>query len=535
MPSGERDLVSAFAVVGVELGLLAGAAGVVHLCVALVLSRLAAFSRGAAAGSLRAVRVRVHRALLLLAGVLALGILGYNGWLLARGVDVTAQTFSLLGVLTVEVWMRLAMVGLRLAAAVIGVLVWTRAVRWALRAIAAAVNRWDQLRDNNRSLAALFDGLNRALASTAWLLFASYGLHLLELPESLRAGFFMLIRAYLAIAIGVLVIRSSTLIVDTLDGLSQKYAHGRGWLRHYDQVRLLLPTFRACLEYALWVALASVALLQLGPMSALAAWGPRLIQAIAIFFLARVVIELGQFEIGRRLLPAGGLDEMSRRRRSTMAPLVRSTFTYAVYFGAAVLMLAALGFNPMPFLAGAGILGLVIGFGAQSLINDVVSGFFILFENTYLVGDMIEAGGGKGVVEAIEFRTTKIRDRDGRVHTIRNGDVKDVINYSRDYTVAVVPIDIVYDADLRGVFTVLREASQRFRAENDDVLADTEIDGITAFGATTMTVRTSTRVKPGRHEAAAAALRFWIKEAFDRRAAGAPRPGLVPPKATFSN
>ena len=228
------------------------------------------------------------------------------------------------------------------------------------------------------------------------------------------------------------------------------------------------------------------------------------------------------------MLPAEGVDDTTRRRRATIAPLVRSGFTYAVYFGTAVLILASLGFNPMPFLAGAGILGLVIGFGAQSLINDVVSGFFILFENTYLVGDVIEAGGGKGVVEAIEFRTTKIRDGDGRVHIIRNGNVKDVINYSKEYTLAVVPVDIAYGADLPWVFAMLREAGARVRAENPDVLDDTQIDGITGFGATTMTVRTSTRVKPGRHEAAAAALRFSIKEACDRRAAGphgAPRAG----------
>src|SRR5262249_39265989 len=147
-----------------------------------------------------------------------------------------------------------------------------------------------------------------------------------------------------------------------------------------DHVRPLVPTFRTCVEYALWAGLASLALLQLGPMGRIAAWGPKLIQAIGIFFLARMAIELGRFEIGRRLLPAEGLDDMARRRRSTMAPLVRSAFTYAVYFGSAVLILATLGFNPMPFLAGAGILGLVVGFGAQSLINDVVSGFFILFE-----------------------------------------------------------------------------------------------------------------------------------------------------------
>src|SRR6185312_13706469 len=193
------------------------------------------------------------------------------------------------------------------------------------------------------------------------------------------------------------------------------------------------------------------------------AWGPRLIEGIGLFFLGRAVIELGHLEIARRMLPDEGLDEMARRRRATMAPIVRSAFSYAVYFATAVAILASLGFNPMPFLAGAGILGLVIGFGAQSLINDVVSGFFILFENTFLVGDAIEAAGAKGVVEAIEFRTTKIRDSDGRMHIVRNGDIKQVINYSKEYALAVVTFDVSYQAELAQVFAVLREAGERVR------------------------------------------------------------------------
>jgi small conductance mechanosensitive channel len=219
---------------------------------------------------------------------------------------------------------------------------------------------------------------------------------------------------------------------------------------------------------------------------------------------------------------------MTRRRRETVAPFVRTAFTYAVYFSAAVLMLASLGFNPVPFLAGAGILGLVVGFGAQSLINDVVSGFFILFENTYLVGDSIEVADAKGIVEDIEFRTTKIRDSDGRMHVVRNGDVREVVNYSKGYTLAVVPVRVPYDTDLQAVWSVLREAGQRLRERSTDVTGETEIEGIVAFGRSDMTIRTTTRVKPGRHEAAKAELRFAINEAFDRQADESGRRGLVP-------
>ena len=221
------------------------------------------------------------------------------------------------------------------------------------------------------------------------------------------------------------------------------------------------------------------------------------------------------------------MDEPTRRRRETMAPLVRTAFIYTGYFAVTVLILGSLGFNPVPFLAGAGILGLVVGFGAQSLINDVVSGFFVLFEDTYLIGDTIETGQAKGVVEAIEFRTTKIRDPDGRLHILRNGDIKEVINYSKEYTLAVVPVDVPYGADMRKVFTTLTEAGKHVRAGNADVLGETQIDGIILFGPQTMTVRTSTRVLPGRHETVAAALRLAIKEAFDRQANGSRRKGLV--------
>jgi len=260
-------------------------------------------------------------------------------------------------------------------------------------------------------------------------------------------------------------------------------------------------------------------------MQNLAAWGPRVIQGIALFFAGRVLIELGRLEIAHRMLPAEGLEDTDRRRRETMIPLVRSAFGYAVYFGTAVLILSLLGFNPMPFLAGAGLLGLVIGFGAQSLINDVVSGFFILFENIYLVGDIVEVGSARGVVEGIEFRTTRIRDAEGRVHVIRNGDMKPVINYSKDYGVAIVAVDVPYEADLPRVFASLREAGERLRAQSRDVLAETKIDGITAFGPSAMTIRTSTRVRPGNHETIAAALRMLINETFD--AQPSPRTSLI--------
>jgi small-conductance mechanosensitive channel len=399
-------------------------------------------------------------------------------------------------------------------------------LRWLLRTAERTLNRRGWVEDNT-SLAALFAGFERALVNIGWLVVIVSGAILFALPGSVTQALLLAVRIYVVLALGFVAVRSTAVIVDTLDGLGHRYATRRDWSRHYDHLRALLPTLRTCVEYAMWVAVGSLVLVQLTPTQTLAAWGLRIIQAIAIFFAGRVVIELGRLEIVHRMLPKEGLEESDRRRRATMVPLVRTAFTYAVYFGTAVLVLGSLGFNPMPFLAGAGLLGLVIGFGAQSLINDVVSGFFILFENIYLVGDMVEVGGARGVVEAIEFRTTKIRDADGRVHIIRNGDMKPVINYSKDYGMAVVAIEVPYNADLRRVFASLRQAGERLRAENDDVLDDMQIDGITVFGPSTMTIRTSTRVRPGCHETSAATLRLLMNEAFERHAEGASRKTLI--------
>jgi small-conductance mechanosensitive channel len=523
-----QSTMSALTVAGVELAAVLVLCGVFYRLVLLLLLRPAAMQTGSLAGWAVLIRTKTRNVTLVVAAALSTAILAYNGWLLTRGIDALEHTKALLQSVTVETWATARLVLLKIALAAGAALVVSRLLRRVTRTAERAINRWDRLQDNNRSLAALFASLDRAIVNIGWMLVAVFTCRLVAAPAEVTDALALALRIYVVFAVGVTIVRSTSVIVDTLDGLSRRYAERRGWVQFYEHLRPLRPTLRASLEYVLWIGMASMIVVQLAPIRNFAIWGPRLIQVVGIFFAARVVIELGRLEIARRILPGEGLDETERRRRATMVPLVRTAFTYALYFGAAVLMLSSLGFNPMPFLAGAGIVGLVVGFGAQSLINDVVSGFFILFENTYLVGETIEVGAARGVVEAIEFRTTKIRDGEGRLHIIRNGDMKPIVNYSRDYMIAVVDINVTYDADLRGVFAALTEAGHRLRAESLDLLGETEIEGVVSFGTTVMTVRTVTRVRPGRSDAVAAALRLAIKEVFDRHAAGVPRRMLIP-------
>ncbi len=492
---------------GIEIGAAGLICGVLYATVAAVLSRVAA-SRSALATWTSIVQRRTRNALLTAFVVLVVGIVAYNAWLAYKGVDAGVHTTSLLTSIDSSVWIAFALALVKLTLASIGVVIGTRVVRRLLHRAEAAINHWDRISSNNSSLRALFRGLERIIVNCSWMLLAIVAFRWFGLPQNFSDTLFLILRIYLIIVVGVLVVRCTTVIVDTLDGWARRSAEHRGWARYYDHVRPLVPTFRACVEYALWISLGALVVLQIGSIGHFAAWGPRLIQAIGVFFAARLIIEIGSLEIGNRMLPSTGLDPGDRRRRETMFPLVRTAFTYAVYFGAAVLILSRLGFNPMPFLAGAGILGVVIGFGAQSMINDLVCGFFILFENTYLIGDIVEIGDTRGVIEAIDFRTTKIRDADGRLHIIRNGDTKLVINYSKDYTRAVVAVEVGYDADMRVVFSTLTQAGERLRATDPDVLDDVELGGISAFGGDHMTVRMSVRVKPGRHESVAANLRL---------------------------
>ena len=479
-----------------------------------------------------AVAAKLRRALTVSFGILAMAALVANGVLIAWGLDPLRYTIERLESVSATTWVDL-MAGLgKLAAAALALGLGRRLIRALLRAAErAAARRVDDERVRSR-VETFVGGLSRVSTQLVWILLAVYASRVLPLPQAVADTVWLVTRIYLIVAVGLVLIRSTALALDLVDHVAGRYSRKRRWSQHYEHLRSLLPTLRACLEYALWIGVIALATAQVTALQRVAAWGPPLIQSIAIFFVGRVLIELGYLEIDRRMLSHEGVDEVEYRRRATMVPLVRSAFTYAAYFGIVVLMLGAMGFNPMPFLAGAGLLGLVIGFGAQSLINDVVSGFFILFEDIYLVGDIIEVGPAKGVVEAIEFRTTKIRDGDGRVHIIRNGDMKPIVNYSKDYTMAVVAMDVSYDADLPAVFGSLRAAGERLRRESADILGDIQIEGITAFSATGMSVRTAMRVRPGRQDVVAARLRWLIKEAFDQQSGGQPRRSLVGERAS---
>src|SRR6185369_3247090 len=145
------------------------------------------------------------------------------------------------------------------------------------------------------------------------------------------------------------------------------------------------------------------------------------------------------------------------QRRKTLVPVAEGLLRYGIYFTAIIMALREASIDPTPLLAGAGVLGVAVGLGAQAFVGDIVAGFFILFENLLLVGDLVEVSSVKGKVEEIGVRITKIRDDAGVLHAIPNGEVRKVANHSKAYVNAVIDVHIPYEEDVGRVRSLLME------------------------------------------------------------------------------
>jgi len=286
--------------------------------------------------------------------------------------------------------------------------------------------------------------------------------------------------------------------------------------RYWERLTRLFPLGERCFELAVYVSAAFLCIHELSAV--VGSYGPRLVLCIGIFFGTRVIIELLQVLLNE----AFGMYEENRplnQKGETLVPLLHSVCQYVFYFGSGVTMLSVLGIPTSPILAGAGILGLAGGLGAQSLVTDVVSGFFILFETQYLVGDYVTIGDASGRVEAVSIRCTHVRDDQGRVHIIPNGQIKGVTNYSKDYVVAEVDLVVPFDTNLDDVQRAMTEAGWRLRQEHQEVLGATVIKGLVDLTPSNMTVRAVTRVQPGTHALMQREFRRHLKMVLDEQKA----------------
>jgi small conductance mechanosensitive channel len=237
--------------------------------------------------------------------------------------------------------------------------------------------------------------------------------------------------------------------------------------------------------------------------------------ALLAYVLARAVV--------RRLLR-----NAHERRARTLVTLVHSVVGYGILFVALVLVLRALGVDYTAILAGAGVVGLAVGFGAQTLIRDFISGFFLLLEDLVSVGDWISVGDVSGTVESVGLRITRVRAFDGTLHVIPNGELTRFGNANRGFMRAVVAVDLSYEQDAAEGMTLAKKVADAWqREQGEKMLEPPVVQGLVSFGESGVSIRVVAKVRPMEHWQAEQSLRLKLKQAFGAEGVDIPLPQRV--------
>ena len=218
------------------------------------------------------------------------------------------------------------------------------------------------------------------------------------------------------------------------------------------------------------------------------------------------------------------------KRAETLTRIVKQVSLVIIGLVAGMLLMKEMGFEIGPIIAGAGIAGLAIGFGAQNLVRDLITGFFLLFENQMRVGDVVEIAGKSGLVEQINLRTTVLRDQEGNVHIIPNGAIEAVTNRTMEWSRIVLDVGVAYKENVDRVMEVLTEIGKGMEDDPEwgpRILEPLGVLGVNAFGASSVDIRVMFKTTPLQQWAVGRELRRRIKNRFDELGIEIPFPHVT--------
>ena len=250
---------------------------------------------------------------------------------------------------------------------------------------------------------------------------------------------------------------------------------------------------------------------------------------VAIAVVATIVLEVATTLVDRYLTQVdekGELLERSQRAR-TLLPLARNALRVVVGVIAALMILSEIGLDIAPVLAGVGVAGLAIGFGAQTLVKDIITGLFILLEDSVAVGDVVTAGGHTGTVEAITIRTIRMRDLQGQVHTVPYSSVDTISNMTKEFSYYLIDMGVAYREDYDEVVEVMRAVGAELQQDPEigpNMLEPLEIMGLNSFGDSAVIVRARLKTQPLTQWATGREYNRRLKAAFDERGIEIPFP-----------
>jgi small conductance mechanosensitive channel len=222
------------------------------------------------------------------------------------------------------------------------------------------------------------------------------------------------------------------------------------------------------------------------------------------------------------------LSERRKQRAETMSSVLRSVTTGVIMSVAVLMILDVVGLPIGPLLASAGIVGVAVGFGAQSLVKDFLSGIFLILEDQYGVGDLVDTGMGTvGTIEAVGLRVTRLRDGTGVVWYVRNGEILQVGNHSQGWSTGIVDVSVAYNEDIPRVQRLIGEVAAAMADEegwSEKIIEPPTVAGVESVTATSVTIRVIVKCSPNEHFGVQRELRERIKERFDREGVRVPPP-----------
>lgn len=241
----------------------------------------------------------------------------------------------------------------------------------------------------------------------------------------------------------------------------------------------------------------------------------RLLMAAFAIFIGCIVIKIGRQMLGRIVRSIGERNTQTEQQTKTLRSLTTSVFNYLMYFIIATVVLSLFGINVSSILTVAGIGGIAIGFGAQTLVKDVISGLFIWMEGSISVGDIVDINGMTGEVESIAIRTTIVRNYNGNRYSIPNGDIRTVINMSRDYKRAIVDIRCPYEESQERLIRVLTDEMEKAGREMEALTETPEVMNVLSFEPDAVIIRLAVRCPVKQNWGIERELRARVKARFD--------------------
>jgi small conductance mechanosensitive channel len=242
----------------------------------------------------------------------------------------------------------------------------------------------------------------------------------------------------------------------------------------------------------------------------------RLLISGAVLVAGLIILKIGKMIIAGAARRRGKKNHVAAQRSETFRSIITSVFSYIMFFILAIVILSLFGVDVTSLLAAAGVVGIAIAFGAQTMVKDILSGILIWTERSIAVGDLVSINGMDGTVETITIRTTSIRNHNGNVYTIPNGDIRAITNMSRGFKRAIVNVPCPYEENQERLVTMVKEEMEIAAQEVEGIKTVPDVMSIVAFDKNSVRLQVAVVCPVGEHWRIERDLRSRIKARFDR-------------------